>query len=146
MLELCHYEWVELSLDVLDDESDVEYDPEGDLLGRQVVSKAVRPLVYTWPVHTIGVNNLPEEPAATYLIVYRRLDDSVRFMESSAMTHRLLSLLNQLDSRAAIERLHAELTDSGRDVGLDEIEVQALTAIQQLRDKGILLGTLVGGN
>jgi hypothetical protein len=55
MLELAHYEWVELALSL--DEADIdtiEVDPEGDLLhGIPVLSPLAWPLSYRYPVHHI---------------------------------------------------------------------------------------------
>ena len=62
MLELAHYEYVELAVAISTaDEQLGEFDPNGDLLrGRPLVGPTAWNLSYQWPVHTIG----PGEPAA----------------------------------------------------------------------------------
>lgn len=120
--ELLHYEWVELAAecaevedDAADTSVDARVDDEGDLLaGIPVVGACVWPLVYRWPVHTF----VPGEPPAdtppeypTCLIVFRAEDDSVRFVAVSAVTARLLELLQAgsgQTGRAALQQLAGE--------------------------------------
>ena len=56
LLELCHYEWVELALAVAEDEIPQHgIDPDGDLAsGIPVLSPLMRRLAYRYPVHRIG--------------------------------------------------------------------------------------------
>ena len=101
MLELAHYEWVELALDV-SDEKVVDCNINGDLLEqRPVVSGLAWSLAYQYPVHRIGLEFQPTSPSEQphYLIVYRDRHDCVGFMETNAVTARLLALLNDDDSQ-----------------------------------------------
>lgn len=116
MLELAHYEWAELGLDVAEAEIDaVPHDADGDLLAAMpVVSPLAWSLAYQYPVHLIGPDYQPEQPGPqpTYLIVYRDRGDVVRFMETNAVTARLLELLQgaQVSSgREALQQLAAEM-------------------------------------
>ena len=117
LLELAHYEWVELALDVA---TDVIPEPateqEADLLrGVPVLSPLVWSLSYRYPVHLIGPGFEPEqEPAErSYLIVFRDRCEQVQFMESNAATARLLALLRDNESGACgaelLERLAREM-------------------------------------
>jgi len=116
LLELAHYEWVELALDVAaehipDKSSDTIADP---LAGVPVLSPLVMSLRYSFPVHLIGPGNSPGHAPAepTYLIVYRNRQERVRFMESNAATARLVELLanNTSDTgQALLEQLAAEM-------------------------------------
>lgn len=146
MLELAHYEWVELGLDVADTDFDeLAFDPEGDLLaGMPLVSPLAWSLAYQFPVHRIGPGFQPSEPGTTptYLIVYRNGDDAVRFMETNAVTARLLELLqgpNVSNGQQALELLAQEIGHS------DPRQLMAFGAdlMQQLREQGIILGTVV---
>lgn len=126
LLELCHYEWVELALGVSEIEIPQEgVDRQGDLLDHPVaVSPLARRLAYRWPVHQIGPQHVPlEAPAApTELIVYRRRDDRVAFMVVNPLTRRLVELLElpQLSSKVVYD--------------------QGLATIERLRDADVLLG------
>lgn len=116
LLELAHYEWVELALAVAEDEPppqnpDLLADP---LRCHIMLSPVAWPLVYQYPVHRIGPQQQPASPPAepTFLAVYRSRDDLVRFLEINAPTYRLL---HQLESEPALpattylERLAREL-------------------------------------
>ncbi len=114
--ELAHYEWVELALDVAEEElSEFQVDPAGDLItGAPVVSPLAWSLAYQYPVHKIGQGFQPQEPEAmpSYLVVYRNREDKVGFMEANSVTARLLELLqqNQHGGLAVSEAIERELT------------------------------------
>jgi len=63
MAELAHYEWVELALDVSQEEIQCDsVDPDSDPLeGVPVLSPLAWILSYQYPVHEIGMDNQPEE-------------------------------------------------------------------------------------
>lgn len=146
LLELCHYEWVELALDVAQAEPVTPYDAQGQLLGKVVLNPLVRPLVYHFPVHTIGPEHQPDQAPTdpTYLLVYRNVDLQVRFMESNPMTHRVLALLESGETgQNALLKLAQELSDSGLDIPRDRLQTQGLQMLERLRDKGIVLGEQV---
>jgi len=99
LLELAHYEWVELALSVADEEIDWQaIDPGGDLLdGVPVKSPYAQALAYNYPVHRVGPDYQPTEPGTepTRLIVYRNGQDKVGFIEINTVTARLLELLEE---------------------------------------------------
>ena len=84
LVELAHYEWVELALSVSDAENDMEgVDPKGDLLdGVPVKSKLAWLFGYQFPVHRISVDFVPTEPGEqpTFLAICRKADDDMDFM------------------------------------------------------------------
>ena len=97
LVELAHYEWVELALDVAETElPGAGIDRHGDLLqGSPVVSPLAWNLCYRYPVHRLGPAFQPAAPPPepTHLVVYRNRADQVRFLEINAVTARLLQLL-----------------------------------------------------
>lgn len=97
LIELAHYEWVELALDIAETECPREgIDPDGDLLGGcPVVSPLAWNLSYTYPVHLLGTEFQPAAAPSrpTHLVVYRNRADAVKFLEINAVTARLLQLL-----------------------------------------------------
>ncbi len=111
LIELAHYEWAELAVSVLDDEPDTaQIDPDGDLLdGIPVVSPTAWPLVYAFPVHRIGPAFQPQEPGdtPTYLVVFRKPDDDVGFLQINAVTARLLELIDRDQTRTGRDVLRA---------------------------------------
>ena len=117
LLELVHYEWVELALDVADEtlpQPAVEV-PASLLDGVPVLSPLAWSLVYQYPVHTIGPGCEPDAPPpqATYLVVYRNRNDAVQFMETNAATARLLELIRDneagLRARDLLKQLAQEM-------------------------------------
>ncbi len=142
LLELCHYEWVELYLNVAVEEIPTSgIDPDGDLLNDEVIrSPLVWILSYDYPVHRIGPNHQPSKPPleVTHLVVYRKRDDKVRFLESNQMTHRLLQMLEEpLSGSAALEILASELSG----VDNESVRDQGAVILERLRDAEIILGT-----
>ncbi|MYM61995.1 DUF2063 domain-containing protein [Pseudomaricurvus sp. HS19] len=117
LLELAHYEWVELALDVSTEEipessHTAGLSPEQLLDTRLSLSPLVWRLSYQFPVHRIGPDYRPAEPPAEpiFLLVYRNRQQQVRFMESNALTVHLLNLLEEgLSGRAALQTLAADL-------------------------------------
>ncbi len=115
-LELAHYEWVELALDVSTQEFPQDgVDPEGDPVeGIPVISPLAMNLQYRFPVHEIGPGREPDEPPAqpTFLVVYRNREERVRFLEANAATARLLELVAENEERSGrdlLEQLAAEM-------------------------------------
>ena len=146
LLELCHYEWVEMALDVaLDERAEVlphAICDDADLLGALLVSSLVRPLTYTFAVHELGETNQPQTPPdnPSYLLVYRNAQCDVRFVESNPVTHRLLELLTSQTAACALEQIRAELTESGRTVSEQQMQQQGLATLRHLHELGIIVG------
>ena len=141
MLELCHYEWVELALAIADEDVPASgIDPDGDLLsGRVVISPLIWKLSYRYPVHQIGAGYQPDAAPAqtTQLVVCRRRNDQVKFLEANAATFRLLDLLGDCATGAdAIAQLTAELPALDSQVVHDE----GLATMERLREAEIILG------
>jgi len=142
LLEMCHYEWVELALDVADLELPWgAVDPEGGFLdSRWVVSPLLWSLGYEWPVHTIGpatVATLEKKP--TFLIVFRDAKDKVRFLESDAPTSRFLALLGEDRTlREVIDQMVLEMPQ----LTAAEVETKMLATLAKLRGTDIVLGPM----
>ncbi len=143
LLELAHYEWVELALMVAEENIDLDrVDPNGDLLQRHpVLSPVAWPLAYQYPVHRMGPDYLPaatpDQP--TYLIVYRNRVDEVRFLEINPVTARLINLLQEnpeITGELALEQIAQEMNHPNHDLVIRG----GLSAMQELQSYGIVLG------
>jgi len=144
LLELAHYEWAELALSVSEaSNDDLEVDSRGALLdGIPVKSRLAWQLSYRYPVHRINTDFLPAEPGpqATSLVLVRRRDDEVGFMELNAVTARLLDAITaneRASGRELLESLASEIDypDTGAFVR------HGASAMQEMHDAEILLGT-----
>lgn len=144
LLELAHYEWVELALMISDESINIEnINPNGDLLrNHPVISPLAWSLAYHYPVHEIGPNNLPDSKPETpsYLIVYRDRDDNIEFMKVNPVTARLIQLLNEnenLSGQKALQQIAEELQNND----VEMIIENGHNTLQELQQQGILLGT-----
>ena len=144
LLELAHYEWVELALHVSDEIISMDdINANGDLLTQHpVFSPLAWPLVYQFPVHTMGPDNLPEEAPEqpSYLVVYRNRNDKVNFLEINPVTARLIGLLQENDSYTgldAIEHISKEMNHPNPEA----VKQGGSSALQELQQYGIILGT-----
>jgi hypothetical protein len=126
LVELAHYEWVELALSIAADDPPEEHtellaDP---LRCRIVLSPVAWPLVYAFPVHLIGQDHQPASapPEPTCLTVYRSREDVVRFLEINPATFRLLQAIETepgLPATDYLEHLAGELGYSDAHAVLD---------------------------
>ncbi len=125
MLELAHYEWVELALDV----SEAQVPAQG-------WSPLAWPLAYRWPVQRIGADFQPREPEAepTCLLVWRDAQDKVRFMQLSPFAYQLALRLQ------AGEAAEPALLALAQQYGLNADDAyfnNAKTLLAQWQDQGV---------
>ncbi|MCK7598433.1 putative DNA-binding domain-containing protein [Microbulbifer sp. CAU 1566] len=120
MLELAHYEWVELALDVSEsifpDDLPREYTPQQMLDWAPLVSPLAWNLSYHYPVHQIGPAYQPVDPpqTPTFLVVYRNRADTVAFLEANGVTAHLLQLAEShsdtpVSGRQLLQKLAADI-------------------------------------
>lgn len=144
MLELAHYEWVELALSLDEAEyEDADVEANGDLLnGIPVLSPLAWPLSYQYPVHRIRVDyqpqSVPEKP--THLLVWRQQDFSIKFMQLNEISLLLLQKMKEEPARTGLELLTeiaAEIAHPDPAVVLEGGKV----LLDELRKKQVVLGT-----
>lgn len=137
-MELAHYEWAELAVDVMD-VAVPSVDADGDLMtGRPVLNPALLNLAYAWPVHRIGEAWRPRKPRATHLLVFRDARDDVQFMELNPVSARLVALLQEggRSGTDACRAIAAELSHSRP----GDVLVHGAATLHELRDAGAILG------
>ncbi|WOI38911.1 putative DNA-binding domain-containing protein [Alteromonas sp. CI.11.F.A3] len=139
--ELAHYEWLELDISIRKTFRDVVYFN----VGEQVTTVSVSPLAtlasYTYPVHLIGVDHIPEAPAPEqqFYVVYRNEEQRVEFVHLNPLTAVLLHTIEQHEQGIDIDALGEQLRKQ-----LDHLPEQTvLQGMQQIvsdmLQKGILL-------
>ena len=144
MLELAHYEWVELAL-ALDetDMDDIQVNPTGDLLrGTPVLSPLVWPLSYQFPVHRIREDFQPvtAPDKATHLLVWRQQDYQVRFMQLNETSMLLVQKLKEETASSGLDLLKAVANTINHPN--PEVVIEAGTALlKDLKEKQVILGT-----
>lgn len=146
LLELAHYEWVELALSLLDHPIDSPtIDPQGDLLqGVPVISPLAWPLTYQFPVHKIGPAFQPTAPDSstiTHLLVYRDSHFTIHFIDINPVTARLLDLISNHNDMRGKELLCHIATELGHSQP-DNVIQGGLAILNDLKQRCVILGTL----
>ncbi len=144
LLELAHYEWAELALSISEENNDIEnINRHGDLLSEiPVKSKQAWSLAYNYPVHRISADYQPDTRSSlpTFLVVYRRLDMTMGFLELNPVSARLLELLESnvdASGRELLLGLASELNYADH----DQLVTHGDDIMHQMRALDILLGT-----
>jgi len=143
LLDLAHYEWMELALDI--DPADIledDIDPAGDLLaGIPVLNPLARVLRYDWPVHRIGPDYMPAapEPDPTRLVMVRQRNHAIGFLEINPLVERLLLELgsNRAESgQTVLDRLQQEFPDIPEHL----FQAGGTHALLELASRDVVLG------
>ncbi len=101
LLELAHYEWIELAVFTLDETLPDEAIDESELASSRLsLTELAEPLVYQYPVHRISKDFVPSSPGnePSYLLVGRQPDESVKFFELQPLAFHLLHDMQQAGS------------------------------------------------
>jgi hypothetical protein len=144
ILELAHYEWIELALSLDEaDFDDFEVDPEGDLVkGIPVLSPLAWPLSYQYPVHQIRVDFQPDAPSEkpTHLLVWRQQDFTIKFMQLNEISLLLLQKMKEESGRSGLELL-TEIADTINHPEPDVVIEGGRVLLNELKDKQVILGS-----
>ena len=145
LLELAHYEYIELALSISEECNDLSgVDPDGDLLANiPVKSRLTWVYAYKYPVHRISTDYLPTEPAEqpVFLAVYRGQDDKVGFLELNPVTAGLLELIENNDENRSGEDLLRLLAAQINYADVDALVQHGSAALEEMRQLEILTGT-----
>jgi hypothetical protein len=139
---LAHYEWVELGLDVAEEEAVPGIDPDGDLQhGVPVLSPLAWPLVYQWPVHHISPECIPKVPSTdpVCLVAYRNSCDQVEFLEANVATIRLIELI-AADNGLSGEQLLLQLAGELPSTPVESVVGYGVRILKQLHHLGVIPG------
>ncbi|MGZ8191196.1 MAG: HvfC family RiPP maturation protein [Methylococcaceae bacterium] len=140
MLELAHYEWVEMALSIAKENCIANTQLPDNLLAESIqLSPLAWTLAYQYPVHKIAPAFLPatapEQP--TFLIVYRDCDDDVHFIEITPMTYRLLEIIQE-QGNVLTETCLKQVAQEANFANPDMIIAGGLQIIKDLVDKSII--------
>ena len=115
---IAHYEWIELAVASLQTKA-LELSKKPDFLNEKpMLAPAHRLLTYDYAVHTISKKNQPKSTALTHLLVFRSIENQVKFIELNLMTFQLLNLIqnSNLTGKQALMRLADELNYQDKEV------------------------------
>jgi hypothetical protein len=142
LLELAHYEWVEMAVAIAPTEPPV-VDPSfaDELLDQEIaLSPLAWLLAYQYPVQQISPDFLPTSPPAqpTFLIVYRDDDYAVHFVQPSPLTFRLLQLLEQHPNQTGTACLQALITEA-QHIDPQLLRAEGVKILKEMAGKGIII-------
>ncbi len=144
LLELAHYEWVELALSLDErDPADAMANPDGDLLaGIPVLSPLAWALSYRYPVHQIKPEYQPVTPPdnPTHILVYRNCQDEVKFMVLNDTSRLLLELMQENQAATGLELITKVAATTGHPAS-ERVIKAGTQLLKKLKDKDVLLGT-----
>lgn len=139
MLELAHYEWVEMALSI-SQETQPQTPPVSPLQLTQKISLSPLTwlLAYQYPVHRISPDYLPSEAPEqpSYLAVYRNAEDNVKFIELAPMSFHLLQTLQNQQHAISIKQFLSEVLPENTDESLKNAAIEAL---QHFMEKNIIV-------
>ena len=149
MLELAHYEWVELAVSVMDADIDEHaIDSDGDLANQiPYISPFISSLAYTYPVHEIkpgyDPTTKPSEP--TFLLVFRNKKDQVEFMLLNGVSARLIALMQESSSKTGIQLLQ-KIAEELQHPNPQAVIDGGLGLLEQFKQKDIIFGSMKNPN
>ncbi|MBE0368712.1 HvfC family RiPP maturation protein [Pseudoalteromonas aurantia] len=138
MLELAHYEWVELDVSVC--LSSDNYCAISDWQTQPLYLKdTARNLSYTFAVHQISEEFVPQQPSEQphYFVVYRDADEEVAFISSNPMTALLLNVLEQNSGIVLPKLVEAVLTQVPQ-FTYEQLSVGAQQTLSAMADLGVV--------
>jgi len=145
LLELAHYEYIELALSVSTESNNLEaVDPKGDFLtGIPVKSVLAWVYAYQYPVHRISPDYLPAQPEdePVFLAVYRQSNDKVGFLELNPVTASLLNALDENEAGLTGEQLLRQIAANINYLNVDAFIQHGVAAMEDMRQLEILTGT-----
>jgi len=140
MLELAHYEWVEMALSIAKETVPANQKSVDTLLNQHIrLSPLAWPLAYQYPVQKISPAFLPETAPeqATFLIVYRDQDDEVNFIEITPITYRLLQIIQEQEEVVTTDCLK-QVTEELNHPNPEMIRAGGLQILKELAEKTII--------
>lgn len=144
LLELAHYEYVEIALSIAETVNDLTgVDPAADLLANcPVQSELAWAFAYQYPVHRITPDYQPDTPGAapTYLAIYRDSSDKVGFLELNPMTAGLLDAISNNRQRLSGTALLRALAEASGYPDMDAFFAHGAAALDEMRQLEILTG------
>jgi hypothetical protein len=144
LVELAHYEYIEIALSISEDENDLTgVDEDGDLIANVPVKSVLCWVyAYNYPVHRISSEFLPTEASEqpVFLAVYRQASDEVHFLELNPMTAGLLEAIEQNETAQTGEQLLRSLAEQINYADVDALIQHGAAALDEMRQLEILTG------
>jgi hypothetical protein len=144
LLELMHYEWLELAVSIDPATLDMStVEPHGDLWqGEPVLNPTARLGCYRYPLHRISPQFRPKPSDAGLFcyLLYRDEGHVVRFVQMTPFTAALIESLQdaRVTGHELVQGLLNQLPDAN--ARRESLLLAGQAALDDLRNKGVLLG------
>ncbi len=147
MLELAHYEWIELALSIseLSNDASLLSEHANFLEEVPVLSNLAWLLSYQFPVQQISKDYQPDHPAeqATHIVAARLEDDAqISFTEVNPVIARLLQLIKENKQSLNGKQLLTQIANELGNPDINSIIDFGLQTLTELHNKNIITGTL----
>ena len=139
MLELAHYEWIELAISVRK-QTDTRPFWDGKSAYTSVgFSELASLLSYQFPVHQISQDNQPQQSSEpVYLVVYRNGQDEVNFTLVNAVSAHMLNVIQQ-NEIITIENLILAMLEAMPQLDPRQVKEGTVHTLEQMLAQQILL-------
>lgn len=141
MLELAHYEWVELDVSVVFEAQD-----ERSLSATAITSqplflaKTARNLSYQFAVQHISVDHQPTAPSEqpNYFVVYRDNNDEIQFLATNGMTALLLGIIESADG-ITFNNVCEQIAQQVPQFSREQLHQGALVTLTAMAERGVIV-------
>ncbi len=141
MLELAHYEWLELVVSVAKSQRDLKTLNTGDIESSTLcLSESAKVAQYSFDVQHISVDYQPIEPLESpkFYCVYRDSEEEVSFLQLTPLSAQVLSFIDH-EVETSFEAITSWLHQMYPQMELADIEQGCLQLLQQMTEKQIVL-------
>lgn len=141
MLELAHYEWVEMALFIAKETVHANNQSLDNLENQRIqLSPLAWPLAYQYPVQQISPDFLPEATPEqpTFLVVYRNPVDEVNFIEITPITYRLLQIIQEQGGMLTKDCLK-QVADELKHPNPEMVIAGGLQILKELAEKSVII-------
>lgn len=142
LVELAHYEWAELFVTIAEEDNVTPPKSTERLNQTLALASTAINLAYQYPVHNISPDFIPTAPSehATYLVVYRNIDNEAVFLETNSMTYSLLDRLFG-NTKLTNEQVLSALADDMQHPNPDVVIKGGLSIIEDFITRGIIISS-----
>ena len=140
MLELAHYEWLELVVSVAQSQRELKpLDADDIEIVTLCLSESAKVAQYSFDVQHISVDYQPIEPLEIprFYCVYRDSDEEVSFLQLTPLSAQVLSFIDH-EVETSFEAITSWLHQMYPKMTLEEINQGCLQLVQQMADKQII--------
>ena len=139
--ELAHYEWLELDVATRRSSENNSFYKPGQDIGEVKVSPFATLASYSYAVHLIGPDHMPDSPSDVpqYYVVYRDEEYQVQFVHLTAMTAMLVHTVDVAERGLSLTALANQLIEQAPTIPQSTLIAGMEQTVVDMLQKGILI-------